>query len=109
MRVRCISGSRFCSLFFVELGACTIVASTIVPVVSPSPAWPRRGCLFEKVVELADRGLVGDGFVAETAFSPFPMKLVCCSVTAVWQPVAERWDNAMVIQSSSAMVGANSE
>src|SRR4029077_8346410 len=35
--VWCISGSRFCSRFLVELGACMIVASTIVPVVIRTP------------------------------------------------------------------------
>jgi hypothetical protein len=35
--VWCISGSRFCSRFLVEVGACRMVASTIVPVVIRTP------------------------------------------------------------------------
>src|SRR5437867_7634024 len=36
--VWCISGSRCCSRFLVEVGACRMVASTIVPVVIRTPA-----------------------------------------------------------------------
>src|SRR5437870_13789013 len=35
--VWCISGSRCCSRFLVEVGACRMVASTIVPVVIRTP------------------------------------------------------------------------
>src|SRR5438309_4795751 len=35
--VWCISGSRCCSRFLVDVGACRMVASTIVPVVMRTP------------------------------------------------------------------------
>src|SRR5207249_1783373 len=41
--VWCISGSRCCSRFLVEVGACRMVASTIVPVVIRTPALASAG------------------------------------------------------------------
>src|ERR1700746_363859 len=68
-RVWCISGSRLCSRFLVELGAWIRVASTIVPVVIRTPfackcrfTVPRisspQMVLFQQVPELAHRRLI---------------------------------------------------
>src|SRR5260370_32329359 len=74
--VWCISGSRCCSRFLVDVGACRMVASTIVPVVIRTPCacrcrftCPRicspRFVLFQQVAELAHRGLVRHRLAAQ--------------------------------------------
>src|SRR5438876_595234 len=74
--VWCISGSRCCSRFFVDEGACRMVASTIVPVVMRTP-WACK-CRFtvpricspslmflQQVAKLTSRGFVGHRFMAQ--------------------------------------------
>src|SRR2546425_8159850 len=67
--VWCISGSRCCSRFLVEVGACRMVASTMVPGRDPHPLrlqvqvhCPQdlfaQLVFFQQVPELARRGLV---------------------------------------------------
>src|SRR5271166_2251677 len=71
-----ISGSRFCSLFFVEGEAAISVASTIVPPRRSSPFAARCSATaakiafvslmtLEQVTEIEDRRLVGDRVAAE--------------------------------------------
>src|SRR5207253_5211329 len=74
--VWCISGSRCCSRFLVEVGACRMVASTIVPVVIRTPCACRcrftcpqdlfpQLVFFQQVPELAHRGLVRHRLTAQ--------------------------------------------
>src|SRR4051812_33806196 len=64
--VWCISGSRCCSRFLLDEGACRMVASTIVPVVMRTPwACKCRFMFLQQVAKLTSRGFVRHRFMAQ--------------------------------------------